>query len=909
MNNQTEYLERVQEINHMPTFVYLETIDPESKKGRPGPRYNIGKYKLVDHRTVGSNEVIWDLDYPGYANNFKIAKEITKVLENRGWGYNVFSTGGKGIHISMWFNKVLFDKDDQLKELFSTSLSYGLSIKKVRIWLWELVLKEANVWNGKTEKDRGLDTNPINFNEEYGKFHAIRCCGGQKIERNNVLNRTETTYKTWIPPDQFKSKKVIVRNIENVLFPTNIDLMDIDRNEFADFLQTFISYAGKHKTPKRENIVLKDASYIELQSVKAIIEGLNEGQRAMGARIIAIASKLDGFNQEKAKILMDEYVENSSQIGSPFNIEEGYHWIEWVYNQPEHFWNCSLVKELGVHDNDTCEYCKQSKKDVYKVLESKGLMKRIDTYLSEKIVGEEKNRMLLFMLLLTNKFHIIEGKEADAKPASVIFSSMSSSGKSYLSKRVLPLFGTKGEDFFIFSRMTSSALNYFAGINMNGKVLFTEELQGLDSTSNQMRVWISEGQLNLSTVEKVRQEDGTEVNQLVIKETEGQPVFLSGTAEDSIDEQMNNRSWLLSLDITEAQNKRVLAFEDKMAQGRVRENVKERRIIRDCIKELKNYRFIIPYYDYKDLNIPTKDVRVRRDYQKLKYIICCSALLHQKQRFTFKDDVTDDEYLVCNFDDYEIAKHYSEEALRATFSGLTNQQIELALQIKNMSWANEFTSENVQRMCGWSQSKTWTMLRQLEETGVITTDGRGEHGRGNVVEYHYNFDKELLDLTLPPAEILMEKFAKRDPKLFLKMAKISVLLLQSHKTTKVSEIRNSLENQIQGVEKLEVHEFDVSSNPAKLFLQTQSKEMVVKSTKSDGSRNSEKTMISTDIAPEIVSRNSLASKEEVLNFIKTSKKHMVDINDMKWDNTDKIIDDLKRDGEIYEIKPGRVMIL
>ena len=42
-------------------------------------------------------------------------------------------------------------------------------------------------------------------------------------------------------------------------------------------------------------------------------------------------------------------------------------------------------------------------------------------------------------------------------------------------------------------------------------------MQGLDEHTSQLRVWMSEGQLTLNTVEKLKDEDGNEVNTLIKK--------------------------------------------------------------------------------------------------------------------------------------------------------------------------------------------------------------------------------------------------------------------------------------------------------------------------------------------------------------------------------------------------------
>lgn len=795
-NKQQDYLNKVDAINHTPTFVYLDYFDDKTQTFHPGNKYLIGKYQIVDHRTVGSNEVIFELDFPSWSKNSEVAKRICTVLDNRNWPYNIFVSGGKGIHISMWFNKIDIKNEPQLIKLFEEAIEYRLTYKQIRLWLWRLILTECDLYNKDICCDGGkIDRAPINFDEETNKVHPIRCCGGRKQVQDKELKTITTTYKSMIKYEDLSSKKPVISNISDVIYPEELKLLTIDYSEFASFLQEYIKdEKAKNNAPIPQNI--QGITYTELESVKTILEGLKQGQRSIGAKIIAIACKLDGFSLSRCQQSMIGYVNNCSKVGDVFTIDEANRWAEWVYAQQKVFWNCALPISIKVHDKDTCAYCQQLNKKTNKLLQDKDLLNRIDKFLGQTIVGEKKNRVLTFLLLLSSKFKTDKSFHmfGDPKPASIIFSSMSASGKSWMTKQILPLFGEEGVDYYIFSRMTKQSLNYFVDIDMDGKILFVEELQGLDAESNQLRLWISEGVLKLSTIEDVEDEDGNVKKQMIIKKTQGQPVFITGTAEDTIDEQMNNRSWLISLDVSKEQNKAILKFEDEMTKGKITRDKTELRTLQECIKELKPYHFVIPYFNYEDLNIPVEDVRIRRDYAKFRHMIQSVALLYQKQRLKMIDD-EGNEYIICNFDDYEIAKTYCEDVLQSTFSGLTAQQIDLLNKIKNQSWAIEFEADNVQKLSGWSQSKTYTVLKQLEEIGAITSKG---HQRGSSTIYSYNNSKKLVDLTLPSKEVLAQKFKEKDISFFEFLEKKGFLLPASdtaspngNKTEKIDENRQN----------------------------------------------------------------------------------------------------------------------
>jgi len=916
-NEQQKYLKRIEEINHIPTFVYLDIDDKKTKKHHPGKKFNIGMYQLVDHRTVGCNEIVFDFDY-GFNMSKELAKKVVGVLDNRGWSYNIFVTGGQGIHISCWFNKLEFSTDNSLCDLFKKARQLRLSYKHIRKWLWNLILEEASININKAVK---IDTAPLNFNEGQGKYHPIRLCGGRNHKRNDVLNSDIITYKSCITTEQLTNakKRIEINNIDSVVYPTEINAFNINISEFSAFLIKYIQQQEKVLDIKEE--IKFKGSYVELQSVQTILEGLSKGQRAKGAQILAIACILDGFNKQKAYLLAEKYVNNCNQIGEEFVIEEANRWIDWIYDQKYHFWNCQLVRDLNVHDELMCNFCEQNKGKIIKVLEDKSLLKRIDSFLSMTVVGEEKTRILVFLLMLSKKFTNM-GFGA-VKPASIIFSSMSSSGKSWMTKRLLPLFGQENRDYFVFSRMTKSSLNYFCEIDMNNKLMFIEELQGLDESSNQLRLWISEGTLNLSTVEKIKDSEGTTTNELIFKKTVGQPVFITGTAEDKIDEQMNNRSWLISLDVSEEQNKAILEFEDRIAHGKCLVDEKELRILQDCIKELKNYNYIIPFYNYKDLNIPTKNVRIRRDYNKFRFLISCSALLHQRQRITFTDETTGKRYLICSFDDYEIAKEYGEEVLKTTFSGLQAQQIDLANQIKNNStWNTDFTSSNIQETMGWSQKKCWTALTQLEECGLILLKSGGGHG--NIKTYSYNFKKKLVDLKLPSKEDLMKKWQENNCQLVRELQRFSISLLLRNESFSIGNKNKKPDNSrpyllLQKYTKEDKFYVSKARNSTlkRLFIDsmadgvgssTSTLKCSLEHTKTSGSRE---PIVQNKLIPEI--SNSI--QKTVIRLLQEQPKTPKTIEEIQKktsvdeEQLEKEIQVMMKEGIIFQPKPDKIMLL
>jgi len=896
-----------------PNNIKITIVNYDSKidKYVPGKRYDVNKYKLYDERNVAVNEIIFDLDWRSYKANYQKAKLIIESMENRNIPYYICATGGKGIHIHTFFNKIRLSTDES-KKLFREALSYGLSYKNIRLWLFNTILDEAGIDTKYRGKGKYVDSAPIIFNYYSGTTHLIRALGGRKYVKNTE-GEWNTNYKTFIPIEEFKSKKIVVNNINNVKYPSEIPIFNINESEFCGFLNEYIKIQEKNSYNKLNNEKF-DGKYIDLDGVLKIREGLSEGQRNAGASIIAIAARIDGLSKKEAYNILEEYVNNCSQAGSIFTIEEAQQWVNWIYNHDKPFWNCQLLKDLNLHEQNTCDFCKTKNKEALKFLTQTTMLNQIKEVLDYEIVGEVTTKMLVFLLMLSKNFPSSSGRPGwnipnDPMSQNIIMSSDSASGKSWVIKRILELFGTEEDDYYIISRLTKNAINYFTDVNMDGKIVFIEEMQGLDDHTSQLRVWMSEGKLSLRTVEKVMNEEGQEVNVMVKKTTVGQPVFISNQAEGVIEDQLNNRSWILSMDVSEKQTSLILDYQDNLSKGVFKKDELKIRIIKDALQQLKPYHFIVPYSDNKAMGIPFTDVRSRRDYNKFITLIKCSAYLHQKQRKIIKDD-NDNEYIVCDIKDYEIAKQYAQNVLGATFSGLTLSQIDLINNIKNSSWRDEFMISDLLRVYGKSQPHWYGMLKQLVDLGFISADTN----IGKSTIYSINIDKAINIISLPSGEELLEKINKNS-----KIAPITPIskkdeignTITNSKFEKSPESKNQLIAVI-GATTAQTKEL-LNYTPFKApYINPEHLSIFRVCTNERFSPSKKVNNVSAFQGGKIIGATNRTS---ILTYMKKNTKHQIPYEDIQNhfelndDETDKILDKLKSEGSIFECKPGRYMLL
>jgi len=908
MNKQQEYIQKIEAISLVQIQV-ANLVLKKNKEYKPGYRYNVGKFEIHDERNVLLNEIVFDFDWSSYVKNYAKAKLVVEALENRKIPHYIYATGGKGLHIHVFFN-MLKTESKEHKELLRNAASYGFIPKHIRLWFWKLILEEAgieDIFHGKY-----VDEKVIKFNYYAGTSHLIRDCGGRKIKLKTD-ETYETKYKTYLSKEDFSKKKISVKEFENVKFPDELIAFDIDIYELSTYLKNFIKIAQDKDEQPLKNQYLK-INYREIDGVLKIREGTELGNRGMGAFIISVACKIDRLSKANTFALLEDYVSKCSQSGHRFNISEAEQWMDWVYSQETVFWNCSQLKDLDVHDDAICEFCLSKNKKSLELLKSTTLIKKIQEVFSTEIVGEVKSSMLLFLLILTKDFSKDDDQKllGDDTPQNIILASDSSSGKSYVAKRILNMFGDEGEDYKIFSRLTKSSLNYFKD-DMTGKIIFVEEMQGADEVTEQLRVWMSEGLISLMTVEDVKQPDGTVVKANVIIKTKGQPVFMTCQAEGDIGDQLLNRCWPLSMDLSQSQTSQILEYQDKINNTIVKKNVIGIREIKEMLKCLKNdFHIKIPFCDKDVFNIPDVDVRSRRDYTKFLTLIKSVTHLHQYQRKCVTID--GNKYLLADFEDYNIAKELSQNILGATFTGLTIAQIDILNIIKNSSFSDEFTVSDIQRNTNKSYDHTYKQLKHLENLGFIMSD----NAQNKAAIYSININKAVKIINLPSQKELEtnEKIIKKIQ--YWEQYFDSANLENGDCAKKdISREKNENPENIENSHNIESENRQnsqfVFKSDQKLPIQSetcgQGKIFTFPRKKSDKISDA-KSSPETEI--KIGRIDKIPTQENIIEYIKNNDQHIIPIVDIEEhfsQNIDSIIDVLKKTGIIFEPKAGRVMLL
>ncbi len=102
IQKQKEYFEKL--IDVIDTPLYTTKNWRQGNQYKPGKKLEVGKVAPpIDHRTIGSNEVVIELDAPSYAQNYRYAQQIILYLESVEIPYYAFWSGNKSVHIHIFF--------------------------------------------------------------------------------------------------------------------------------------------------------------------------------------------------------------------------------------------------------------------------------------------------------------------------------------------------------------------------------------------------------------------------------------------------------------------------------------------------------------------------------------------------------------------------------------------------------------------------------------------------------------------------------------------------------------------------------------------------------------------------------------------------------------------------------------
>ena len=246
------------------------------------------------------------------------------------------------------------------------------------------------------------------------------------------------------------------------------------------------------------------------------------------------------------------------------------------------------------------------------------LLKRLNESIGlTGIVGEEHSRLMLLIIASSYK---------NKRPLHALIQGSSGSGKTLLLRKIMQLLPP--DDRYIWSRVTDSSL-YNWGDRLRYKAIGIEDWDGLtEEAQYALRELQTGGELRSSTSEK--QDNGKIEGQE--KVTSGPIATLMCTTRGTVYEDNMNRCFLLAVDESSEQTRRIIDYQNADAEGKIDREAGEKNtfFIQTILKVLEPCRVVNPYAS--KVQLPPKAQKLRRLNQLYQDFVSQVVWWHQYQR-------------------------------------------------------------------------------------------------------------------------------------------------------------------------------------------------------------------------------------------------------------------------------------
>jgi len=357
---------------------------------------------------------------------------------------------------------------------------------------------------------------------------------------------------------------------------------------------------------------------------KLVSEKATIGERDERALRIACyyANFCNDIDEARDKLI--RWYDNSEQSGTdPFTLRDAIGKIDsarkggYVY---------------GCDDWLLSQYCSPcplgESKYIDEILSSPDILEHIKTLLDDVIAGEDANKQLIFLLLLSGKVSNPERKQI------VLLQGEAGGGKTTLASNISSIFNTKR-----VGRFTKHALDYS---DLQGyDVLYLQEIGDMDREEQ-----------GISTLKFLSADDKGYTLECTVRDPETKewitierripPItVVTTTTRVDIDPQFARRAWPLNVDESVKQTEKIKDFKVSatiektlVSLGFKKERQRERalRILRKVVERLSNcdIAFLFPKSILNILGTP-KRIRTRGDYDKFLELAWLTSFLHQNQ--------------------------------------------------------------------------------------------------------------------------------------------------------------------------------------------------------------------------------------------------------------------------------------
>jgi hypothetical protein len=258
-------------------------------------------------------------------------------------------------------------------------------------------------------------------------------------------------------------------------------------------------------------------------------------------------------------------------------------------------------------------------KPALEFLSKPNLIKRWNELIGKAgVIGEENSRIFLMAIAITHKMR---------EPLHALIQGSSGSGKTHLMAKVYNFIPQ--QDKKNFTRVTEGSLYNYGMYDLQNKLICIEDLDGMKEEAQfAFRELQSKGMIISSTSTK---DDNGNISAQE-KTVYGPIASMSCTTKGEIYEDNMSRCFIIAVDESHEQSKKVIYYQNQKASGQIDE-VKEKQcteFIQTMVTLLKSYDVVNPYAD--KVHLPEEAHKIRRLNGLYQAFVKAITLMHQYQR-------------------------------------------------------------------------------------------------------------------------------------------------------------------------------------------------------------------------------------------------------------------------------------
>ncbi len=367
-----------------------------------------------------------------------------------------------------------------------------------------------------------------------------------------------------------------------------------------------------------------------------------------------------------------------------------------------------LEREKEANKTPIEELTADEEQAAIKFLKSKDLLKKTNELIGKSgVIGEETNRLLMYLIFTSRK---------TANPLHCISLGSSGVGKTHLQSKVAELI--PDEDKIEITVLSANAFYYFNRTELRNKLILIEDLDGAESVLYPLRELQSKKRITKTVVHKDRKGTTKTIHLTV----EG-PVSVAGcTTQESIYEDNSNRSFLLYIDESEEQDKRIMDYQRLLSAGKRnhKEEFESARFLRSVQRSLNTVSVRNPYAEY--LSLPVSVFKPRRTNAHYLQFIEAITFYKQWQRKKKTDEKTGEIYVETTLEDIEEANEIIKEVLLRKsdrITGAARNHLERLKTYLKEAEQTTFTNAEIRKQLNIKESTLRGYHKQLQEEGYI----------------------------------------------------------------------------------------------------------------------------------------------------------------------------------------------